>query len=206
MSDDTKKDDKKKDDKDHKAADEAKPSKMGGLVPIIAGVVVLAGIGGGAGMFFAKSLTPATVEKPGEGHGAAAGDEHGGEHGEAPASDGHGGSGLLAIAQELDPIDLKGNITGSGGTRYLTMQVGIWVTKKDYSHLNDPSVKRLIQGRLEETLKTYQLDDLQSPNIITRMKKDFSTAVERLLRSLIPDRPASEKFVHETTVTSLLTQ
>jgi hypothetical protein len=59
---------------------------------------------------------------------------------------------------------------------------------------------------LEETLKTYQLDDLQSPNIITRMKKDFGTAVERLLRSLIPDRPATEKFVHETTVTNLLTQ
>ncbi len=211
MSDEPKKDDKKKDDKDAKAAGEAKPSKMGGLVPIIAGVVVLAGIGGGAGMYFAKSLTPAPVEKPGEGHGSETGGGHGDEHGDghggdAPAGDGHGGTGLLAIAQELDPIDLKGNITGSGGTRYLTMQVGIWVTKKDYSKLNEASVKRLIQGRLEETLKTYQLDDLQSPNIITRMKKDFGTAVERLLRTLIPDRPTTEKFVHETTVTNLLTQ
>lgn len=205
MSEDAKKDEKKDEKKDAKAAD-AKPSKMGGLVPIIAAVVVLAAIGGGVGMFFAKSLTPAPVEKAGDGHGdAAAGDGHGDGHGDAAAGDGHG-TGLLATGQELPPIDIKGNVTGSGGTRYLTMQVALWVPKKEFAHLNDPSVLRLIQARLEETVKTYQLEDLQSPNIPARMKKDFATAIERLLRSLVPGKPAEEKFVLEVTVTNLLTQ
>jgi flagellar basal body-associated protein FliL len=191
--------------KDAKPAGDAKPSKMTGMVPIIAGVVVLAAIGGGVGMFFAKSLTPAAVEKPAAGHEEGGGEGHDG-HGEAVVSDGHGGVGLLAIAKELDPIDLKGNITGSGGTRYLTLQAGIWVPNKDFSKLNDPSVRRLIQARLEETLKTYQLEDLQSPNIMARMKKDFATAIERQLRSIIPGRAVDDKFVLENTVTNLLTQ
>ncbi|MBN8526380.1 MAG: hypothetical protein J0M02_13685 [Planctomycetes bacterium] len=206
MSDDAKKDDKKDEKKDAKAAGEAKPSKMGGLVPIIAAVVVLAAIGGGAGMFFAKSLTPAgaTAHKPDA--AAAGGDGHGDGHGTEAAADGHGGGGLLADGQELDPIDLKGNITGSGGTRYLTLQVGIWVPKKDYGKLNNPSISRLLQSRLEETIKTFQLEDLQSPNISARLKKDFATAIERQLRSVIPNRDAADKFVLEVTVTNLLTQ
>lgn len=206
MSDDAKKDDKKDEKKDAKAAGEAKPSKMGGLVPIIAAVVVLAAVGGGAGMFFAKSLTPAaaTAHKPDA--AAAGGDGHGDGHGTEAAADGHGGGGLLADGQELDPIDLKGNITGSGGTRYLTLQVGIWVPKKDYGKLNNPSISRLLQSRLEETIKTFQLEDLQSPNISARLKKDFATAIERQLRSVIPNRDAGDKFVLEVTVTNLLTQ
>jgi len=59
---------------------------------------------------------------------------------------------------------------------------------------------------MEETLKTYQLDDLASPNIMARMRKDFSTAVERLLRSVMPGRGAEDKFVLEMTITNLLTQ
>ena len=203
MADDAKKDDKKDDKKDAKPA-EAKPAKGGGLVPIIAAVAVLIAIGVGGSWYLLKSLTPAPVEKPAEAHGEAPaeGDAHGG-NGKA-AGDGHGG--LLATGKELDPIGLKGNITGSGGTRYLTLDVGIWVPKKDHAVLNDPSVRRLIQARLEETVKTYQLEDLSSPNILARMKKDFAGAVERLLRSVQPGRTVEDKFVLETTVTNLLTQ
>ncbi|HAT09140.1 MAG TPA: hypothetical protein DCS97_00750 [Planctomycetes bacterium] len=204
MSEEPKKDEKK----DAKAAADAPAKKSGPLIPIVAAVVVLAGIGGGVGMFFAKSLTPAPVEKPGagtDGHGdpAAGGDGHGDP---AAAADGHGGKGLLVDGKELGPIGLKGNVTGSGGTRYLTLDVGLWVPTKDHGTLNDPAVLRLIQSRLEETTKTYQLEDLQSPNIQARMKKDFATALERLLRSVKPGREAEDKFVLEVTVTNLLTQ
>jgi hypothetical protein len=206
MSDEPKKDEKK----DAKAAGDAPPKKSGGaLVPVIAAVVVLGGIGAGVGMFFAKTLTPAAVDKPGagtDGHGDPAAGADG--HGEPAAAggDAHGGKGLLADGKELGPIGLKGNVTGSGGTRYLTLDVGLWVPTKDHGTLNDPAVLRLIQSRLEETTKTYQLEDLQSPNIQARMKKDFATALERLLRSVKPGREAEDKFVLEVTVTNLLTQ
>lgn len=170
-------------------------------MPIIAGVALLAAVGGGIGMFVVKSLSPAPVEKPGEGHGEAVADGHG----EKPV-EGHGDAGLLASGQELDPIDIKTNVSGSGGTRYVTLQVGIWVPKKDHPKINEPSVRRLIQARMEETLKTYQLEDLQSPNVMARMRKDFLTAIERLLRSVMPGRGQDDKFVLETTVTNLLTQ
>ena len=214
MAEDSKKSDKKdtdkkvvkKDGKEAAPAADAKPSKAGGLVPIIAAVVVLAGVGGGGGWFLVKSLTPAPVAKPVEAHGANG--EPGGEadpHGDA-AAPGSKDHGLLANGKELNTIKLKGNVTGSGGTRYVTMEVGIWVPKKDVAELNDASVLRLIQARLEETVKTYQLEDLASPNIQTRMKKDFGVAVERLLRSVKPERQADEKFVLEVIVTELLTQ
>lgn len=205
MADDAKKDE-KHDKKDAKPADEAKPGKSLGMVPIIGALVVLVGIGVGGTMFVLKSLTPAPVAKPGEEHGetpAAGGDAHG-----APkAGDGHGGSGLLKTGKELDPIGLKGNISGSGGTRYLTLDVGIWVPKADHPALNDASVRRLIQAKLEETVKTYQLEDLSSPSIQARMKKDFTQAVERMLRTSIDsERKPEDKFVLELTVTNLLTQ
>lgn len=204
MADDAKKDE-KTDKKDAKPAAEAKPAKAMGLVPIIGALVVLIAIGVGGTMFVLKSLTPAPVEKPGEGHGEAAG---GDAHGEPKSDDGHGGgTGLLKTGKELDPIGLKGNISGSGGTRYLTLDVGIWVPKADHASLNDPSVRRLIQAKLEETVKTYQLEDLSSPSIQARMKKDFTQAVERMLRTSIDSaRKPEDKFVLELTVTNLLTQ
>jgi len=205
MADEPKKDEKEK--KDAKTAAEAKPGKAGGLVPIIAAVAVLAAVGGGVGWYFAKSLTPAPVAKPGaEAEGAEGGGHGETGHGAAAEKGGGHGTGLLATGMELTPIGLKGNVTGSGGTRYITLEVGIWVPKKDQGTLNDASVRRLIQARLEETLKTYQLDDLASPNIMARMRKDFSTAVERLLRSVMPGREAEDKFVLEMTITNLLTQ
>lgn len=205
MADEPKKDEKEK--KDAKPAAEAKPGKAGGLVPIIAAVAVLAAVGGGVGWYFAKSLTPAPVAKPGaEAEGAESGGHGEAGHGAAAEKGGGHGTGLLATGMELTPIGLKGNVTGSGGTRYITLEVGIWVPKKDQGTLNDASVRRLIQARLEETLKTYQLDDLASPNIMARMRKDFSTAVERLLRSVMPGREAEDKFVLEMTITNLLTQ
>ena len=199
MADDPKKKDEKKDDK--KPAKDAKEAKApeaksaeggkSGLIGIILGVVVLAGAGAGAGMYIVKSLAPAPVSKPGEAAAAAA--------------DGHDG-GLLGTGVELDPIDLRANITGSGGTRYVTLSVGVWVPKVDQPKLADPSIRRLIQSRMEETLRTYQLDDLQSPNIQARLKKDFGTAIEQRLRSIMPSRPAEQKFVLEITPTALLTQ
>ena len=205
MADEPKKDEKEK--KDAKTAAEAKPGKAGGLVPIIAAVAVLAAVGGGVGWYFAKSLTPAPVAKPGaEAEGAEGGGHGEAGHGAAAEKGGGHGTGLLATGMELTPIGLKGNVTGSGGTRYITLEVGIWVPKKDQGTLNDASVRRLIQARLEETLKTYQLDDLASPNIMARMRKDFSTAVERLMRSVMPGREAEDKFVLEMTITNLLTQ
>ena len=205
MADEPKKDEKEK--KDAKPAAEAKPGKAGGLVPIIAAVAVLAAVGGGVGWYFAKSLTPAPVAKPGaEAEGAEGGGHGEAGHGAAAEKGGGHGTGLLATGMELTPIGLKGNVTGSGGTRYITLEVGIWVPKKDQGTLNDASVRRLIQARLEETLKTYQLDDLASPNIMARMRKDFSTAVERLMRSVMPGREAEDKFVLEMTITNLLTQ
>jgi len=205
MADEPKKDEKEK--KDAKTAAEAKPGKAGGLVPIIAAVAVLAAVGGGVGWYFAKSLTPAPVAKPGaEAEGAEGGGHGEAGHGAAAEKGGGHGTGLLATGMELTPIGLKGNVTGSGGTRYITLEVGIWVPKKDQGTLNDASVRRLIQARLEETLKTYQLDDLASPNIMARMRKDFSTAVERLLRSVMPGREVEDKFVLEMTITNLLTQ
>lgn len=205
MADDPKKDE-KHDKKDAKPADEAKPGKSLGMVPIIGALVVLVGIGVGGTMFVLKSLTPAPVAKPGEEHGETPTDGVD-AHGTAKAGDGHGASGLLKTGKELDPIGLKGNISGSGGTRYLTLDVGIWVPKADHAALNDASVRRLIQAKLEETVKTYQLEDLSSPSIQARMKKDFTQAVERMLRTSIDsERKPEDKFVLELTVTNLLTQ
>ena len=212
MADDAKKDDKKDEKKDAKKdakpAAEGAPGKSIGLVPIIAALAVLVAIGVGGSWYVLKSLTPAPVEKPGE---ATAGDAGGEAHGGGDAkggADAHGtGAGLLATGKELDPISLKGNITGSGGTRYVTLDVGLWVPKHDHPTLNDASVRRLIQARLEETLKTYQLEDLGSPNILARMRKDFAGAIERLLRTSVdPARKPENKYILETTVTSLLTQ
>jgi hypothetical protein len=220
MADDPKKKEEKKDDK--KPAKDAKAPEAkadsagggggkGGLIGIVLGLVVLAGAGAGAGMYIVKALSPAPVSKPGEA-AAAAGGGHGtpAAHGdgggtEAHAADGHDG-GLLGTGVELDPIDLRANITGSGGTRYVTLSVGVWVPKTDQPKLADPSIRRLIQSRMEETLRTYQLEDLQSPNIQARLKKDFATSIEQRLRSIMPSRPAEQKFVLEITPTALLTQ
>lgn len=202
MADDAHKDEKKeaKPAKDPAAGPPAKSL----LIPVIGGVVVLAALGGGVGMYVVKTLTPAAPAKPGaeDGHGGEPAHGEGGEaHGPA---DPHGG--LLATGMELDPIDMKGNITGSGGTRYVTLQTAIWVPKKDHGKLNDAPVRRLIQSRLEEVLTTYQIEDLQSPNIKPRMKKDFATALERLLRSVQPGRAPEDKFVLEVSINALLTQ
>lgn len=214
MSDDEKKKDDKKEAKAE--AKDAKGGKAGGsMVGIILGVVILAGVGAGAGMYVVKALAPAPVEKPaaGDGHGGdahggdahgATADAHGAEDAHGAAAGGHGG--LLETGVEIGPIDLKANITGSGGTRYVTLSVGIWVPKADQPKYAELSVLRLIQARLEETLCTYQLEDLQSPNIKARMKKDFGVAVERLLRSVMPGRPAEQKFVLDVVATGLLTQ
>ena len=203
MAEETKKSDKKKKDEKDAVAAEPSPAKASGLIPIVAAVLVLAAIGGGVGWYVAKALPPAATVKPGSEHGAAT--DAPGEADPHAAVDPHS-KGLIDDGKELDTMDLKGNISGSGGTRYVTLTVGIWVPVKDYAVLNEASVRRLIQARLEETLKTYQLEDLGSPNIQDRMKKDFAKAVDTKLRTVRPGRPVENKFVLEVTVTSLLTQ
>lgn len=188
--------DAKTEGKDAKAKDAA-PKARSPLVPVLAGALAVIAIGAGASWFIVKSLTPAPPK-------AEAKKAEGGEH----AEDGKGAAakGLLDLGRELEPIMIKSNITGSGGTRYVTMQVGIWVPAKDHAALNDAAVRRLIQTRLEETVKTYQLEDLASPNILARLRKDFSAAVERQLRAVRPGRPADQPFVLECAVTELLVQ
>lgn len=213
MADEPKKDDKKKDDKkavakapDPKDAAAATAAAAAGgkssMIGIILGVVVLAGAGAGAGMYVVKSLAPAPVIKPGE-KPAAGGHEAAGD---AHATDSHASGGLLKDGLEMGPISLRANVTGSGGTRYVTLDVSLWINKDDHPKVNTPSVTRLVQSRLEETMRTYQLDDLQSPNIQARLKKDLGVGIEVLLNSLMPDQKPDHKFVLEVTPTALLTQ
>lgn len=226
MADDPKKKEEKKDDKkpgkdakapapDPKAVAAAAAAAAGagksGLISIILGVVVLVAVGAGAGMYIVKSLAPASVPKPGtEAAAGKGGDPHdphgkGSEAGATPAIDPND-KGLLANGVELGPIPLKANITSTGGTRFVTLSVGVWVPKLDKDKLSDASVMRLIQSCLEESLTTFQLQDLQSPTIRDRMKTIFGAAIEKRLRAVIPLRPPNEKFVLDITPTELLTQ
>ncbi|MCS6970285.1 MAG: hypothetical protein NZ552_04660 [Planctomycetes bacterium] len=185
---------------DAKAQEAQKPkAQRSPLIPMLAGALLVVAIGAGASWFIVKSLTPAPPESKDK--------REGGEEDRQKESEGAAhGKGLLELGKELEPIMIKSNITGSGGTRYVTMQVGIWVPTKDHAALNDAAVRRLIQTRLEETVKTYQLEDLASPNILPRLRKDFASAVERLLRSVRPGRPPDQPFVLECAVTELLVQ
>ena len=200
---------KKKGDKDAPAAAPPNNSKKT-IIGVVAAVAVLSGAGWAIGNFVTKTIAPApAAEKTAEETG---GDPHGG--GDANGEKGHGEKGggahaaedgMLAKSVTLDPIELKCNITSTGGTRYATMTVGVWVLQKYVEKIKE--FKRPIQDRMEEVLPRYQLEDFNAPNFKARVRTELIKEVERLLESIEPKLlQGTEKFVTWIDITAPLTQ
>ncbi len=220
---DTAKEEKKDDKKDKaKPAESAAAAGGGGIKalagPILAGVVLI-GVGVGLGMWIPGLIIakPVPVDAPaGDGHG----DAHGAEakHGKDPKA-GHGET-LLHSTGELMLDDLKSNVTGQGGRKYVVMKCSMRIASDVLKKFMGGGggghgggsgdaggeVKRILQASIEEHLKTYQLEELSSNTIYKQLEKGFTEIVERHLRELFPDLPKDKRIVHKVTINGLLVQ
>ncbi|GDY13991.1 hypothetical protein LBMAG53_28690 [Planctomycetota bacterium] len=204
-------------DKEKKPAADAKAAKPaaaagGGVIgPLLAGVVLLA-LGIGSGLFIASFFTPPTVEADakGEGHGKAD------EHKEAAHES------ILHTTGEVNLGELRSNVSGQGGKRYIVMNCYMRMPVAVQGQLEteasgggghggggaDPgaSIKRTLQSRFEEHLKQYQLDELTAPTINKRLEKAFADIADRELRMLMPELPKEGKIVQSVYFTGILVQ
>ena len=224
---DTAKEDKKEDKKDDKK-DKAKPAETaaaaggGGIKalagPILAGVV-LVGVGVGLGMW----LPGLIIAKPAPTDAAAAGGDAHGSPAAAHGKDPKGGHGetLLHSTGELMLDDLKSNVTGQGGRKYVVMKCSMRIASDALKKFmgggggghggggggdEGGEVKRILQASIEEHLKTYQLEEFSSNTIYKQLEKGFTEIVERHLRELFPDLAKDKRIVHKVTINGLLVQ
>ncbi len=210
MADDAK-DKEKKPAADAKAAKPAAAAGGGVIGPLLAGVVLL-GVGVGSGLFIASFFTPPTVEADAKGEGKAKADEHKEAAHES----------LLHTTGEVNLGELRSNVSGQGGKRYIVMSCYMRMPVAVQSQLEtaasgggghggggaDPgaSIKRTLQSRFEEHLKQYQLDELTAPTINKRLEKAFADIADRELRQLMPELPKEGKIVQSVYFTGILVQ
>jgi hypothetical protein len=187
----------------------AKKGLPKGMIGIALGVVVMIALGIGAVMF-AKSMFASKEDEGGE-HGA-----HGGHKAGA-----HEPS-LLESAKELALGDLISNIKGKDGRRYVKVTCVLWIDHDLYEivipHVESGGhggggnkdeggeVKRLLRMRMEEHLKSYDLDELNSQDVISRLRNGFRTEGDRELHKLFPAVGQEKRFVKEVVLNNLLLQ
>lgn len=176
---------------------------MGGLIGVVAGGLVLVGIGAGAGLYVAKLFQP--TAKAGEesahdsgGHGSSGGGEHG-------AID-------PTKTKEVSLGELITNIANQEGRRYVKVSCAIWLSSEDAHHFETGEsegaiqIKKVIQMALEEQLKRYEMADLTSRGIISSLSQDFQVVIEQTLRAQFPSKPKDYRFVKKVILNNLLVQ
>jgi hypothetical protein len=211
MSDDAKK------EKDEPKKDAAAAPPSGGVKamagPIAAGLL-LVGIGVFIGNFAASFFTPPPPPEGEAGEGAATAEDAAAQAHEQHAS-------LLHSSAEMDLGDLRSNVAGQGGKRYVVMKVVLRIATDIHTQVAggggggghggggaDPAaeVKRMIQHSFEEHLKTYSLEELNGPTIYKRLERGFAEITERELKALMPDLPKVDRIVQKVVITGLLVQ
>jgi hypothetical protein len=218
--------DAKEDKKDAKAAAPAAP-KGGGIKaligPIAAGAV-LVGIGVFIGNTLAGFTKPAvTPEEAAKADKAKA---------EAHATDHDEGGSVLSHTVELDMGEIKSNVSGQNGKRYVVMNVVLRIPHELHTIISaigggggggghgggggeaagGKEVLRILQAAFEDHIKTYTLDELGSANVSKRLERGFAEKTEQELRELLKDQIKKEeklkgvRLVQRVVITGLLMQ
>ena len=158
-----------------------KPTKKGGLLPMIAVALVAAGAAGG-GMFFMNKSGGAKGsghEAPAEEHassGEHAGDEHGGGHGEGEGSAPAGSAQYLPISPAI-VVNLNDNVT----LRYLSVDLELMgrdAAAIDAAKLHMPRIRNTLMMLFTQ----QKYDDIVDRAGKERLQKEALAAVQDVLR------------------------
>jgi len=175
-----------------KAAEAApEPAKKGPLPPIVVKIAILAGIlvvVGVAAVFVVtevvapKLKAAGTAEVTEGGNAEAGGHEAKKEEGGKNEKGGHGGEGSEGVQGIVDLGDLVVNPAGTGGRRYLKVQVQV--------ELGDPSASGLVESRTPKLrdriireLTSRTLAELTDPVAKDEMKETIIDEMNRILGS-----------------------
>ncbi len=164
-----------------KAGAPAAAGKPGGMMGPLAAVVLLVGLGVGVGMYLGSTL--AAAQAAGSDRAIAKADAHGGDaHGNTHATGGNSLAGL----HEINLNDLVANIKNKDGRRYVKVSCALWVAHEDVKKIVPPStgdghgaaaenetIKRILRMKLEEHLRSYDLDELITPQIDAQLQAGF---------------------------------
>ena len=169
------------------AAAEPAATKKGPLPPIavklaaLGGILVVVGV---AAVFVVtevvapKLKATETTEVVDGGQGGAGG--HGEESGKAP-SGGHGGGGSAAAAEGIvDLGDMVVNPAGTGGRRYLKVQVQVELADPTGSGLVESRTPKL-RDRIIRELTSRTLSELTDPVAKDEMKETIIDEMNRIL-------------------------
>jgi len=200
-----------------KAGAPAEGAGKGGMMGPLAAVVLLVGLGVGVGMYLGSTLAaaqaagtdPAVIAKA----DAHAADAHGGAHG-----DGAKGNSLAGL-HEINLNDLVANIRNKDGRRYVKVSCAIWVAHEDVEKIVPPAagdghgaaaenetIKRILRMKLEEHLRTYDLEELTTPHIDAQLQAGFREKIEKELHAIYTDVGADYRFVRRVVAYGLLVQ
>ncbi|MBA3845961.1 MAG: hypothetical protein H0X45_04885 [Planctomycetes bacterium] len=193
----------------------AAAGKSGGMMGPLAAVVLLVGLGVGVGMYLGSTLAAAQAAGT-DPEAIAKADAHGGDaHG-----NGHGATGnSLAGLHEINLNDLVANIKNKDGRRYVKVSCALWVAHEDVEKIVPPAtgdghgaaaenetIKRILRMKLEEHLRSYDLDELITPHIDAQLQAGFREKIEKELHAIYTDVGADYRFVKRVVAYGLLVQ
>jgi hypothetical protein len=215
--------DEKKDEKKAAAPAGPKTGIKALLGPILA-IVVLVGAGIGIGMFLSSLITPPPTKPAGEGEG----DAHGGAHGEAAGAEGghgegkegeHGAHSLVHAYKEMVLDSVIANVKETGGKKFVKMNPVFWISPE--AHLAaglggggghggggeaGGEIKRILRARLEENLRTYDLDELTGQKVTPKIEKAFRDIVEKEMHAVFPELKNDHVVVQRVVIQGMMVQ
>ncbi len=215
--------DEKKDEK--KAATPAGPKTgIKALLGPILAIVVLVGAGIGIGMFLSNLITPPPTKDGGaEGEGDGHGDGHGGAkggdaHGEAGGGD-HAAHSLFHAYKEVVLDSVIANVKDTGGKKFVKMNPVFWISPE--AHLAaglggggghggggeaGGEIKRILRARLEENLRSYDLDELAGQKVTPKIEKAFRDIVEKEMHAVFPELKNDHVIVQRVIIQGMMVQ
>lgn len=211
----------KKDEKPDDKKTEAPPAKAKLKLPFgpILAVLVILGMGAGIGFWLGSLVKPPAKPPPAEGATAQGSTGNGGHGAEADphAQEGKAtGKSLLQRTEEFNLGEIRSNIRGQQGRRLIKMQVCLYVIPELVKRITLSSaqgadtpgdnIRRLVNSRLGENLKTYDLDELSGPNLNKILEKSFAEICERELRNLFPDLKTDRMLIERVVIVDPLVQ
>ncbi len=113
------------------------------------------------------------------------------------------------LLEECQPVplgDVMANVGNEQGLRYCKVNVELWVVNEQAEQVAREEVRRILHEALEERLHSFDMEELSSEYVHTKLRTTFKDELNNELRTIFRSEGTDTEYIEKVVLTGLLVQ